>query len=85
MAGDSEDKGGAKRAAPAAQTPAEPPTEPVAYLRESSDVLFGVGRDVLDGALVDAGLAHRVNLNRDEVAEAIKTYSDRVVVPGGEA
>lgn len=81
MAGDTEDKGGAKRSAPAD----EAPTEPVAYLRESSDVIFGVGRDVLDGALADAGLTHRVNLSRDEVAAAIKAHHARVVVPGGEA
>lgn len=60
----------------------EPAREPIEYLRESSDALFGVGRDVLDGALVDAGLASRKNLGRDEVAAAIKAYHDREVVAG---
>lgn len=60
----------------------EPVREPIEYLRESSDPLFGVGVDVLDGALVDAGLSSRKNLSRDEVAAAIKAYHDREVVAG---
>jgi hypothetical protein len=66
----------------AATSEPEPVKEPIEYLRESSDVLFGVGLDVLDGALVDAGLASRKNLSRDEVVAAIKAYHGREVVAG---
>jgi hypothetical protein len=67
----------------AAATPEpEPVREPVEYLRESSDALFGVGVDVFAGALVDGGLASRKNLSREEVAAAIKAYHDREVVAG---
>lgn len=85
MAGDSDDKAADKGAATRSAPAEEAATLPVAYLRESSEQLFGVGRDVLDGALVDAGLAHRANLTREQANAAIKAHHSREVVPGTEA
>lgn len=82
MAGEKAKTGTTEASDAAATSEPEPVREPLEYLRESSDPLFGVSVDVLDGALVDAGLSSRKNLSRDEVAAAIKAYHDREVVAG---